>query len=104
MTDETLSWASKPDSFFTGESENESTIIDSSKFRRVETEKDYKIYSAGTRREFGGVKNCKFYNVLIDDYATGRSFKIMLRGTPDYEYEQLLDILNSIEIVEIKNG
>lgn len=99
--DETFSWASKPDSFYMQESQVVSEIEDYSKFRRVETEKDYRVYSAGTRDEFGGVENCKFYNVLIDDYATGRSFKIMLRGTPDYEYEQLLDILNSIEIVEI---
>lgn len=100
MTDETLSWASKPDEFFNSDTAGNATY-DYSKFRRVETEKGYKIYSAGTRREFGGVENCKFYNVLIDDYATGRSFKIMLRGTPDYEYEQLLDMLDGIEIVEI---
>lgn len=100
MTDETLSWVSKPDEFFNSDTAGNATY-DYSKFRRVETEKDYKIYSAGTRREFGGVENCKFYNVLIDDYATGRSFKIMLRGTPDYEYEQLLDMLDGIEIVEI---
>ena len=103
MTDETLSWVSKPDEFFNSDTAGNATY-DYSKFRRVETEKDYRVYSAGTRDEFGGVENCKFYNVLIDDYATGRSFKIMLRGTPDYEHEQLLDILNSIEIVEIKNG
>ena len=100
MTDETLSWASKPDEFFSSDTAGNATY-DLSKFRRVETERDYRIYCAGNRDEFGDVENCKFYNVLIDDYGSGRAFRIMLRGTHDYEYEQLLSILDSIEIVEI---
>lgn len=97
MIDETFSYASQPDSWWDGDSRG---TTDFSTFRRFETEKDYRVYLAGTRPDLGR-DDCKYYNLWIDDYKSGRSFKIMLRGTPDHEYEQLLNLLNGIEIVEI---
>ena len=100
MVDETYAYASKPDEFYGSESAG-GAVFDPSLFKRVETEKDYRVYTAGTREEFG-VANWKFYNLGIDDYATGKSFQIMLRGTQDFSYQELLDVLNCLEIVEVE--
>ncbi len=98
MMDENYSFASKPEESFYDKAGG--AVYDSSTFQRVETQKDHRTYLAGNREEFS-IPNWKLYNLWIDDYATGRAFKIFLRSTQDFEYQELLDILNSIEIVEI---
>ena len=100
MTNESYLFANQPEESFYDKAGG--ATYDASTFRRVETEKDYRTYLAGNREEFS-LPNWKLYNLWIDDYATGRAFKIFLRSTQDFEYQELLDILNSIEIVEIKN-
>ena len=97
IVDENYSYANCSDAFFQG---GDLANYDISTFKRVQSDKDYRIYFAGPESDFG-VANCKGYMLFVDDYATGRSFKIMLRGTNDFEYEELLNILNCIEIVEI---
>ena len=74
---------------------------DSSTFQRVETEDEYRIYFAGIKSDLG-IENCNSYNICIDNCTTNQSFKIMARGIPQMNRDDLLDMVNNVEIISFE--
>ena len=97
IADEDFYYATRPDEFFQG---GDMADYDLSTFQRLKNKDACRIYLAGPESDFG-VDNCKGYMLWMDDYFTGRAFKIMLRGTDDFTYEELFEILERTEVVEI---
>lgn len=97
IADEDFYYATRPDEFFQG---GDMADYDLSTFQRLKNKDACRIYFAGPESDFG-VDNCKGYMLWMDDYLTGRAFKIMLRATDDFTYEELFNILERTEVVEI---
>lgn len=74
---------------------------DISTLQRIETEEDYRVYLVGKKSDMG-IEDCTDYNLFIEDYATNQTYKYMVRGIPEMDKEDLLDILNNVEIISLE--
>ena len=74
---------------------------DGSTFQRIETEEEYKVYLAGKHSDLG-IEDCTSYTIWMDNYITNQSYKIMARGIPQMDRDDLLDMINNVEIISFE--